>query len=107
MKRQKNHKGTHRTMSEMYGHISSWESSGELQREYMLRHGLSKSVFGYWLRKYRQDQQNKSSSFVAVTVPAQELPEAVGFARLRLTNGSELILHEAVSAAYLRELLGW
>ena len=91
----------------MYAHIALWESSGELQREYLLRHGLSKSVFGYWLPKYRQDQQNKSSSFVPVTVPSQELPEAVGFARLRLTNGSELILQDAVSAAYLRELLGW
>ena len=91
----------------MYSHIASWESSGELQREYMLRHGLSKSVFGYWLRKYRQDQQNKNGSFVAVRAPEQELPVAMGFARLRLTNGSELIMQEAVSAAYLKELLGW
>lgn len=91
----------------MYGHISKWESSGQLQRDYVLEHGLSKSVFGYWLRKYRQDQQNNNSSFVAVTVPAQEAPAPVGFARLRLSNGTELILQEAVSAAYLRDLLGW
>lgn len=107
MKQQKKHKSTHRTMSEMYSHIATWESSGELQREYMVRHGLNKSVFGYWLRKYRQDQQFKVGSFVAVTAPTQEQPPAQGFACLRLSNGSELILHEAVSAGFLRELLGW
>lgn len=107
MKGQKNHKATHRTASEMYAHIASWESSGQMQRDYLARHGLNKSVFGYWLRKYRQEQQNKSGSFLAVSVPAQGLAPALVFASLRLSNGSELILHEAVSAAYLRELLGW
>lgn len=91
----------------MYAHIAAWEKSGRPQREYIDEQGISKSVFGYWLRKYRQEQQLKSGSFVAVTAPVGALPRAVGFASFRLSNGSELILHEAVSAAYLRELLGW
>ena len=107
MKRQKKHKGTHRTMSEMYGHIASWETSGELQRDYMLRHGLSKSVFGYWLRKYRQEQQISGGGFVSVRAVDSVGAGGDGFARLRLQGGEELILNEAVSAAYLRELLGW
>lgn len=92
----------------MYGHISAWESSGESQQAYMAAHGLSKSVFGYWLRKYRLDQQYKSGAFVAVGASAETAVSMPGgFARLRLCDGTELIIHEAVSAAYLRELLGW
>lgn len=91
----------------MYAHISAWELSGQRQREYMAEQGLSKSVFGYWLRKYRQDQAINSGGFVAVTA-ADSLARGVdGFARLRLAGGEELIINEAVSAAYLRELLGW
>lgn len=92
----------------MYGHISAWESSGESQQAYMAAHGLSKSVFGYWLRKYRQEQRYKSGCFVAVTASAEtavSMPD--GFVRLRIADGTELIIQEAVSAAYLRELLGW
>ncbi len=91
----------------MYAHISAWESSGQPQREYMAEQGLSKSIFGYWLRKYRQSQQLSSGGFVAVTTGDAFAHGCEGFARLRLRGGEELILNEAVSAAYLRELLGW
>ncbi len=91
----------------MYTHISAWESSGQPQREYMAEQGLSKSVFGYWLRKYRQEQQINGGGFVAVRAVDSVGEGGAGFARLRLQGGEELILNEAVSAAYLRELLGW
>lgn len=83
----------------MYGHIQTWEQSGQSQKAYIAANGLSKSVFGYWLRRYRQE---KHGGFVEV--------EAAGirssiFARIQTAGGTELVLYETVSAAWLRELL--
>ena len=91
----------------MYAHIAAWEASGAAQMEYIVQHGLSKSVFGYWLRKYRQDQAIRLGSFISVGAPDEGRSPSVGFACIRLSNGSELIFTDVVSAAYLRELLGW
>ena len=103
--RQKKHTRGYRTDSEMYAHIRAWEASGQTQQAYVLAHGLSKSVFGYWLRRYRQEKQG---GFVEVSVGAESAPARSSegmFACLRTSQGAELVLYEAVSAAYLRELL--
>jgi transposase-like protein len=103
--RQKKHTRGYRTDSEMYAHICAWEASGQTQKSYITAHGLSKSVFGYWLRRYRQEKQG---GFVEVSVGAESAPARSSegmFACLRTSQGAELVLYEAVSAAYLRELL--
>ena len=103
--RQKKHARGYRIDSEMYAHIRAREASGQTQRAYVLAQGLSKSVFGYWLRCYRQEKQG---GFVEVSVGAESAPvcgSGEAFARLRTTQGDELTLYESVSAAYLRELL--
>ena len=99
--RQKKHTRGYRTDSEMYAHIRAWEA----QQAYVLAQGLPKSVFRYWLRRYRQEKQR---GFVEVSPVADSAPvrgPSEVFARLRTSQGAELVLYEAVSAAYLRELL--
>jgi hypothetical protein len=90
----------------MYQHVTAWEHSGQSQKEYIAANGLSKSVFGYWLRKYRQEFKG---GFVEVSsgLPALKVDHRGVFARVQTASGEELILCEAVSAAYLRQLLGW
>ena len=103
--RQKKHVRGYRTDSEMYAHIRAWEASGQTQQAYVLAQGLPKSVFRYWLRRYRQEKQG---GFVEVSPVAESVPvrgPSEVFARLRTSQGAELVLYEAVSAAYLRELL--
>jgi hypothetical protein len=64
-------------------------------------------VFGYWLRKYRAASSVQDSGFVGVSAPEFVTPAPGVFVRLQTVSGAELVFHEAVSAAYLRELLGW
>jgi hypothetical protein len=102
--RQKKKKSGRRTAKEMYSHIRAWEHSGQSQKAFIAANGLSKSVFGYWLRRYRQEGQG---GFVeVVSVPTTVTADQGGvFARIQTTQGTELVLYEAVSAAWLRELL--
>lgn len=104
--RKNKQKRRHRTALEMYAHIRAWESGGQPQRAYTSAHGLPKSVFTYWLRRYRQENQPRFVEVSAAGV-GSEPPRAAGdvFARLQTPQGAELVLYEAVSAAYLRELL--
>jgi len=69
--RQKKHVRGYRTDSEMYAHIRAWEASGQTQQAYVLAQGLPKSVFRYWLRRYRQEKQG---GFVEVSPVAESVP---------------------------------
>lgn len=108
--KQKKQRRPQRQAAEMYGHFSAWEKSGQSQRAFMAAQGLSKSVFGYWWRKYREQRVEASGGgFVTVAASVAEgpvAPEQV-FARIQAGSERELILCQAVSSAYLRELLGW
>lgn len=97
-------KKSRRTSQEMYAHIRAWEAGGQSRKDYLLAHGISSVVFGYWLRRYRDEGQ---SGFVEVSSGAKDAGHESGrtFARIKTTRGAELILYEAVSAAWLRELL--
>ncbi|MBK8555220.1 MAG: hypothetical protein IPL65_05355 [Lewinellaceae bacterium] len=100
--KQKKKKSGRRTAKEMYAHIRLWEDSGQSQKAFIAANGLSKSVFGYWLRRYRQEGQ---SGFVEVVSAPVKADQGGVFARIQTTQDSELVLYESVSAAFLRELL--
>ena len=99
----------------MYPLIRAWEMSGQSQETFSKSQGLSPSVFGYWLRKYRADGL-ASAGFLAVGVEQEEGSSGLEsnsaidcgevFARLRFADGRELIICQAVSSAYLRSILG-
>ena len=42
------------TPDQMFGHIESWQKSGVTQYRYCKNEGLSRSTFGYWHKKYKQ-----------------------------------------------------
>lgn len=45
-----------RSAGEMYGIVSGWEQSGQSQQAYCAGQGLSMAVFQYWLRHWRESQ---------------------------------------------------
>ena len=49
---------------QMFGMIEDWSQSGKTQKEYCQERGLYLSVFGYWLRKYREQRESTGPSFV-------------------------------------------
>lgn len=60
-------KGLRRSAEEMYGVIAGWEQSGQSQRTYCAAQGLSMAVFQYWLRHWRESQEERGvGEFVEV-----------------------------------------
>jgi hypothetical protein len=94
----------------MQRHLEAWKNSGLSQRAYLDTTGVSKTLFSYWQHKFRPAACSTpvSSGFVPVappTIPSGAVcPERV-FARIRCSDGRELLLHEEVSSDYLRAWL--
>ena len=97
-------------VTSMQRHLEAWKKSGLSQRAYLDTTGVSKTLFSYWQHKFRPAACSTpvSSGFVPVappTIPSGAVcPERV-FARIRCSDGRELLLHEEVSSDYLRALL--
>lgn len=45
-----------RSAGEMYGVVAGWSQSGQSQQAYCAAQGLSMAVFQYWLRRWRESQ---------------------------------------------------
>lgn len=93
----------------MFALLDRWTDSGESRKEVQQREGMSQAVFEYWLRRYREKKREEGGGFVAVRLsPGMKKSETGGvFARLCLPDGRELRIEQAVSGAYLKEVLGW
>jgi hypothetical protein len=99
------------TPATMYPIIQRLTDSGLSQAAFARQEGLPQMVLSYWLRKYREAQEDTMPGFLAVTPPCGTSPglRDAGsiFARLLLPDGAELHFHQSVPSAYLREVLGW
>lgn len=71
MKKSQGH--TRRTSDQMFPLVESYESSGQLQKEFCEHHEINIGTFQYWLKKYREEHSAKKvNSFQKITV----LPES-------------------------------
>lgn len=68
----------------MYALILNWEESGLTQENFFHQHGIPKSTFSYWRKKYLNEigQGNGKNSFITVkvdnaTIRSQQLIELV------------------------------
>lgn len=86
----------------MYALMEQYEVGALKQREFCTKHGLKKSTFGYWLRKYRIREEQESSGFVPLQVRDAD---SYGV-EVRSTAGITIRFDQLVPAAYLGELLG-
>ncbi len=60
---------TRRTSDQMFPLVESYESSGQLQKEFCEQHGITIGTFHYWLKKYRkQFSTENAQSFQQITV---------------------------------------
>lgn len=68
---QKNRKHTN---NQMYDLIRNWEASGLTQAQFFLQHGITKSTFGYWRKKYLKEfgQESKKDKFIPIQISDQD-----------------------------------
>ena len=94
-----------RTSAEMFPLIRQWEESDLNQREFCARHGIKPHIFGYWLRRYREQQQpsDKSKGFIPIEVEAAS--GAAVFAEIIYVDGTRLVFRDRVEVKFLQKLL--
>jgi hypothetical protein len=89
----------------MFSMIEAWKSSGQDQREFCKSRGQAYSVFHYWYKKYRREQEPTpvSSAFVPVQIHSEGFGSPI--AEVIFPDGKRLSFYRAVDASFLRALL--
>lgn len=81
--------------------ITSWQQSGQSQKQFCLQNNIAYHVFHYWYKVYRNQQAAGKGSFVAVNIAAEHQSNI----ELHLTDGRRIIFHQPVSADFLKALI--
>ena len=98
-----------RTEEDMFPLIEQWQSSDQLQKVFCAERDISVSVFAYWLRRYR-DQQNRSDDQEAGFIPVRcdpvrmSVPDCAAL-EVALPSGAVLRFAQVVPLSYLKALL--
>jgi hypothetical protein len=93
----------------MYSLIRSWEASGLSQDQFFHKHGLAKSTFGYWRKKYLRDKARSKmkENFIPVKVDQdhEKSDHQAGTLELVYPNGIRLVCSEAMELSRLKPLI--
>jgi len=99
-------KRAYRCEEEMFPLIESWESSEQSQQAFCKAHSLPIAVFGYWLRRYREEKRRpakKVQGFVSIEMEAS--PGESVLAEIHYPDGTRLVFKEPVGLGFLQGLL--
>src|SRR6185437_1468218 len=93
----------------MYRSISRWQQSGLTQKAWCEKNDMAYSRFHYWYKRYRSEElgdarDQEGSQFVPLMVESS--PATGMWCELLLPEGKRLSFHQAVSAEFLRSLIG-
>jgi hypothetical protein len=69
----------------MFAKVSEWKQSGKSVREFAASAGLTKSTFGYWVRKKRE-MSKKKASFVELAPSSKPMQIHDSFTETRLSD---------------------
>lgn len=89
---------------QMLSLIESYKTSGISGAAFCKEQNLSYHTFNYWLKKYRQKNENTTNGFVPLKVKEKETV-CSGRCEILLPDGKRIIFHEKTDASFLRALL--
>ena len=72
----------------MFGLIKKWEVSGLSKKAFCRNHGIARSIFFYWINKWKNTKEAASDGFVEITPGKADIFQAQY--RLRYPNGVQL-----------------
>jgi transposase-like protein len=99
------------TQQEMFALIRKWEASGVSQEKYFKDNGIAKSTFGFWRKKYLQEQKGATGqerNFIPVKIdaPVEEVDQkAESFIELHYPNGVRLTCSGEIDLSRLKTLI--
>lgn len=98
-----------RTEEEMFPLVAQWHESGQTQKAFCIQHSIPVSIFAYWLRRYRDQQdstEDKQSNFVPVRCdPVRMDVSSPAALEVALPSGAVLRFAQVVPVGYLKSLL--
>jgi hypothetical protein len=101
---QKKHYGKEK----MYALIVKWESSGISQDQFFQEHGIAKSTFSYWRKKYLNETgtRKKKKSFLPIKI-ANTNPgdDRQGMLEVVYPNGVRLVCSAGMDLVRLKPLI--
>ena len=93
----------------MYALIRKWESSGLSQEQFFRKHGIAKSTFGYWRKKYLKETSNskRKKNFIPVNIAKTDYINNKGQGVLELIypNGVRLVCSANMELPRLKPLI--
>lgn len=93
----------------MFSLMEAFEKSSQTQRSFREAHGVGRSTFQYWLRRYRQSQQEQPSvqdGFVPLEVRPVGAPLSAAGIVITYNDGTRVELHTPAEASFIRQLIG-
>lgn len=92
----------------MYSLIRKWESSGLSQEQFFGQHGITKSTFGYWRKKYLKEigDNKRKESFIPVKIDkADKTHRGTEVLELVYPNGVRLVCSANMELSRLKPLI--
>ena len=92
----------------MYSLIRKWENGNLSQLQFFQEHGISKSTFGYWRKKYLKEYggKGKKEKFIPVNVSDPDSGENItSKIELVYPNGVRLACSSEMDLARLKPLI--
>ena len=89
--------------------MKAYANSGQTQQSFREAHGLARSTFQYWWRRYRESKRHSSSpagEFVALDIEPAILPAPAAEIVITYDDGTRVEVHRQVEASFIRQLLG-
>lgn len=94
---------------QMYALIRKWEASGQTQEYFFNQHGISKSTFGYWRKKFLREQASQSKShenFIPVKITGEHnINPNQGVLELVYPNGVRIVCSADMDLVRLKPLI--
>jgi hypothetical protein len=88
------------TLDKMRPIIEKWEASGLTKQEFCKQQGIAPSVFYYWYKKYKT--QDNPTGFVPIKIKTTTKADQL---EIHYTNGVKLKLSSDVSPSLLRQYI--
>ncbi len=94
-----------RTSAEMYPLIEAYLERDQTKKAFCAAHGISETVLGYWLSKYRRERTPEAGAFVEIIPPVAAADHAV--MELVYPHGVRLRLFATPAPTDLERLLSF
>ena len=92
---------------QMFGMIEDWQRSGVSKKEFCKTRQIAEWKFYYWLKQYKEKDQNSTGHFVPVKTERVTQTQAIATGiEIQYPNGVKLVLPAGTGIQVIRTMVG-